>query len=101
MKEDNDNDINPIRASNNRQPIATKPSGLRRILSKMRRSNSGHSLQEKTNSLGENLGENNNNGLNNNSLAEEVKETNGWDVGRASITFSPHRFSVYYCLMLV
>merc|ERR1719339_300305 len=32
-------------ASNNRQPIATKPSGLRRILSKMRRSNSGHSLQ--------------------------------------------------------
>merc|ERR1719209_835969 len=58
----------------------------------MRRSNSGHSLQERTNSLvGEN--ENNNgvgNGYNNNSLAEEVKETNGWDVGRSSITFSPH-----------
>ena len=71
----------------------------------MRRSNSGHSLQERTNSLvGEN--ENNNgvgnngynnglgNGYNNNSLAEEVKETNGWDVGRASITFSPHRFTI-------
>ena len=93
------------RASNNRQPIATKPSGLRRILSKMRRSNSGHSLQERTNSLvGEN--ENNNgvgnngynnglgNGYNNNSLAEEVKESNGWDGGRASITFSPHRFAI-------
>ena len=60
----------------------------------MRRSNSGHSLQGevRTNSLGESLAENNN-GYNSNSLAEEVKETNGWDGGRASITFSPHRFT--------
>ena len=61
----------------------------------MRRSNSGHSLQQgegKANSLGENLGENNN-GIGN-GMAEEVKESNGWDGGRASITFSPHRCAV-------
>ena len=81
---------NVSRPSNNRQPIATKPSGLRRILNKMRRSNSGHSLGD---NLVENSGHNGNN--NNSSLAEEVKESNnGWDGGRASITFSPHRFSI-------
>ena len=54
----------------------------------MRRSNSGHSL-------GDNLVENSGNNNNNSSLAEEVKESNnGWDGGRASITFSPHRFSI-------
>ena len=36
-------------------------------------------------------GQNNNN--NNNKGAEDVRETNnGWDVSRASITFSPQRF---------
>ena len=71
----------------------------------MRRSNSRQSLQGegRTNSsLGENLAEKNNghsNGLgnrHNNGLAEtEVKETNSWDGGRASITFSPHRFIIF------
>ena len=65
----------------------------------MRRSNSGHSLQQgegRTNGLGENLAENNNgmgNGLGN-GLGEEVKESNGWDGGRASITISPHRCAI-------
>jgi len=72
--------------SNNRQPIATKPSGLRRIFHKLKRSNSGHSL-------GENLGQDSSSGQNNNNNnkgAEDVRETNnGWDVSRASITFSP------------
>ena len=50
-------------------PIATKPTGLRRILSKMRRSNSVHSLA---------------------SEAEVREPPPGWDGHRTSVVFSPN-----------
>ena len=50
-------------------PIATKPTGLRRILSKMRRSNSVHSLA---------------------SEAEVREPPPGWDGHRTSAVFSPN-----------